>query len=99
MSFGRRFVAMPLRTLPYLPFADFIAALDTLAHDPPAHIDPSCWSRLPSLNKNARILCDIFQYLRLVSADGAILPALRAVLDTKTRTQALGNALREAYPS
>ena len=89
---------MRLRTLPYLPFRDFVAALDAIAPDPPAHIDPSCWSRFPSLNKNGRVLCDIFRYLGLVSADGAILSALSAMLDPNTRTQTLGNVLREAYP-
>ena len=88
---------MSHRTLPYLPFADFISALDAIAGNPPAYIDSSCWSRLPSLNKRGRILCDVFQFLGLISSDGKTLPAIGDVLNTTTRAPALARVLRAAY--
>ena len=88
---------MTPRTMPYLPFQDFVTALDAIAANPPANVDASCWSHFPSLSRKGRILCDAFRFLRLISADGAVLPALPALLDTKTRPQSLGRALRETY--
>jgi|HubBroStandDraft_1064217.scaffolds.fasta_scaffold118433_2 hypothetical protein len=88
---------MSHRTLPYVPFPDFLASLDAIGANPPSHIDASCWSRFPSLNKGGRVLFDTFQYLDLISSDGKVLPALRELLDTGTRAQGLAKTLRAAY--
>jgi hypothetical protein len=89
---------MSHRTLPYVPFTEFIASLDAIGLNPPSHIDTSCWTRFPSLSKNGRVLCDCFRYLGLISSDGKVLPLLRDMLDAATRPVALGKVLRTAYP-
>lgn len=88
---------MSHRTLPYLPFAVFVGALDAIAKEPPEQIDRSCWSRFRSLNKNGRALFDIFRYFRLVSVEGDALPQLREILDVRTRSDALAAVLRTHY--
>ena len=89
---------MASRIPPYLPFSDFLTALDAIAPNPPAHIDAYLWSHLPELRPRLAQLCGAFEFLGLSSESGESRSVLHTVLNPGTRARGLAEALRRAYP-